>query len=293
MSFTSFSPITIVSVNGLADARGSAMALQVSLEQMPGAQALLCSPQRPDNLPSWIAHHPIAPLNYHEYSWFMMMVLWRFVQTDFALIVQDDGWVINASNWQDEFFNYDYLGAPVHLARIDSTEGTRWARSFSWLQELNLSDRRVTPIQNGGFCLRSQRMMRVLAEHPEIPIEIPRPELLGPPYRMYWSNDALNEDVQLSGLLRPRLEQLGLRFAPTSTACRFAVEDFVPPLQTDEDLSLVFGQHSRFRPLTCLAPKTICSLLPEAEIAQWRGVPQILAMLERNGYRIEFKKTHY
>ena len=92
MSFTSFSPITIVSVNGLADARGSAMALQVSLEQMPGAQALLCSPQRPDNLPSWIAHHPIAPLNYHEYSWFMMMVLWRFVQTDFALIVQDDGW---------------------------------------------------------------------------------------------------------------------------------------------------------------------------------------------------------
>ena len=78
MSRESFEKITLVSVTGLPDARGAAMALALSLAQMPGARALLCSPQAPADLGRGIAHRAIAPLNYHEYSWFIMFALWLF-----------------------------------------------------------------------------------------------------------------------------------------------------------------------------------------------------------------------
>ena len=132
MNRESFKKITLVSVTGLPDAGGAAMALQHSLAQMPGTRALLCSPQAPANLPPGIEHIAIAPLNYHEYSWFMMFALWRVVSTEFALVVQEDGWVVNANNWRDEFLDCDYIGAPIHLAKIDSPQGTYWRNRFDW-----------------------------------------------------------------------------------------------------------------------------------------------------------------
>ena len=66
---TTFPRITLVSVTGLPDARGAAMALQHSQAQMPGSQAVLCSPTAPDDLAPSIRHVAIAPMNYHEYSW--------------------------------------------------------------------------------------------------------------------------------------------------------------------------------------------------------------------------------
>jgi hypothetical protein len=105
-----FSKITLVSVTGLPDATRAIYALTLRLRQMPGARAVLCSPQAPASLPPGIEHRKIAPLNYQEYSWFMMYALWRVVETEFALIVQDDGWVLDTANWTDDFLDYDYVG---------------------------------------------------------------------------------------------------------------------------------------------------------------------------------------
>ena len=33
-------------------------------------------------------------------------------KSEYVLIMQDDGFVINPDKWNDEFFNYDYIGAP-------------------------------------------------------------------------------------------------------------------------------------------------------------------------------------
>ena len=80
-----FQQITLVSVTGLADARGAARALQHSLAQMPGARAVLCSSAKPDDLAPGIVFQAVAPMNYHE-----------------------------------------YIGAPIHLARVVTPEGMRW-----------------------------------------------------------------------------------------------------------------------------------------------------------------------
>lgn len=289
MSRESFEKITLVSVTGLPDARGAALALQHSRAQMPGARALLCSPQAPGDLAPGIEHLRIAPLNYHEYSWFMMFALWRVVRTEFALVVQEDGWVVNAANWSDEFLGCDYIGAPIHLAKIDASQGTYWRNSFEWADELGKPGHVVTPIQNGGFSLRSMRFMRALVDHPHIRVEIPPPDAVGgDPLRMHWDHNALLEDVQLSGVLRPALEAVGMRFAPLELARSFAIEHAGPQLHHGYNAMLLFGHHARVRRLESLSPLTLRSLIPLSQLDAWYGERDILQMFERNGYRIEF-----
>lgn len=289
MSRESFQQITLVSVTGLSDARGAMMALQLSQAQMPGTRALLCSPQKPDQLAPGIEHVAIAPLNYHEYSWFMMFALWRAVHTEFALVVQEDGWIVNAANWRDEFLDCDYIGAPIHLAKIDTPQGTYWRNRFAWAEELQKPDHVVTPIQNGGFSLRSRRLMRALVDHPHIRVEVPPPDAIeGDPLRMHWQHNALNEDVQLSGVLRPALEAVGIRFAPLALARSFAIEHAGPQLHHGYNAMTLFGHHARVRQLVSLAPLTLRSLIPLSQLDAWYGERDILQMFERNGYRIEF-----
>ena len=74
------------------------------------------------------------------YSKFILQELHKYIKTDFVLIVQWDGWVINASAWRDDFLNYDYIGAvwPWH------PEGLR--------------------VGNGGFSLRRERLVELTAE---------------------------------------------------------------------------------------------------------------------------------
>jgi hypothetical protein len=284
-----FKDITLVAVTGLPDARGEARALQWSLEQMPGARAVLCSPSPPPDLHRCITHRPIASMNYNEYSWFMIFALWRVVSTEFALVVQEDGWVLNAANWQPAFLDCDYIGAPIHLARIEAPEGVYWRKGFEWTLEMAAPDRTVTPVQNGGFSLRSQRLMRALVDHPQIRVEVPPPDSVeGNPLAMRWHHHALLEDVQLSGLLRPALEKVGMRFAPLALARDFAIEHAGGKFHRGHNAMSLFGHHARVRRLASISPPTVQCAIALSQLDQWYGERDILTMFERYGYRIEF-----
>ena len=82
--------------------------------------------------------------NRAPYSKFMLFELWKHVNTPFVLVVQWDGFAINADQWTDEFLKYDYIGAPW-------TEDSRWP------------NRRVG---NGGFSLRSKKWIEIGASLP-------------------------------------------------------------------------------------------------------------------------------
>ena len=49
--------------------------------------------------------------NISEYNNFMLKI-GEYIESDFALVVQDDGHIVNPNNWSDEFLAYDYIGAP-------------------------------------------------------------------------------------------------------------------------------------------------------------------------------------
>lgn len=74
-----------------------------------------------------------------KYSHFMLKDLANYVQTEYVLIVQHDGYIVNTEAWTDEFLKYDYIGAP-------------------WWYEDGLN------VGNGGFSLRSKRLIDACAE---------------------------------------------------------------------------------------------------------------------------------
>jgi hypothetical protein len=116
------------------------------------------------------------------------------VETSHCLTVQWDGWVINADAWDPGFLDYDYIGAPWPWHRPGQQVG------------------------NGGFSLRSRRLMNFLAERRgNLPYRYPEDDLIGRHYR-------------------PFLEAHGFRFAPVEVAARFSFEHGRPSFPT-------FGYH--------------------------------------------------
>ena len=74
-----------------------------------------------------------------EYSHFMLKKLNDFIQTEYVLIIQYDGYVLDARQWTEKFFDYDYVGA-------------RWPGTGA------------NRVGNGGFSLRSKRLLDALQD---------------------------------------------------------------------------------------------------------------------------------
>jgi ADP-heptose:LPS heptosyltransferase len=91
---------------------------------------------------------PSIASKYH-YSEFIFKELWRYIETEFVLVTQHDGYVLNGESWDDKFYDYDFIGAP-------------WNETDGW------------NVGNGGFSLRSQKLQAILGNdnmfvtfHPE------------------------------------------------------------------------------------------------------------------------------
>lgn len=95
-----------------------------------------------------------------EYSEFIIKKLNYFFQTEYVLICQHDGYVLDGNCWDDEFLKYDYIGAP-------------------WLYVDGKN------VGNGGFSLRSKELQRVLATDSFITATDPEDQAIGRLYRDY------------------------------------------------------------------------------------------------------------
>jgi hypothetical protein len=124
--------------------------------------------------------------NKYEYSEFMVKKLNKYVNKDFVLVVQHDGFIVNPSKWTDEFLRYDYIGAPWYPSQVHHNK-----------EHL---------VGNGGFSLRSKRLCDFIASDPTI-------------------SDCHPEDVAICQRYRPHLEDNGFTFAPVELARRFSGEN--------------------------------------------------------------------
>jgi len=75
-----------------------------------------------------------------DYSRFVLKELAQHVATPFALVIQWDGYVVDANAWLPEFLHYDYIGA-------------KWAGHPDGFT-----------VGNGGFSLRSRRLLDACAD---------------------------------------------------------------------------------------------------------------------------------
>jgi hypothetical protein len=80
------------------------------------------------------------------YSRFCIRDLNKYIESEFCLIFQDDGFILNPDLWDDCFYEYDYIGAP-------------WPLYIGWPQE-------GKQVGNGGFSLRSKKFLEISSNLP-------------------------------------------------------------------------------------------------------------------------------
>lgn len=73
----------------------------------------------------------------NEYSKFILKNLNLYIETNFIIIIQWDGFVLNSKLWKNDFRDYDYIGA-------------KW----EWHKD-------GKNIGNGGFSFRSKKLLEV------------------------------------------------------------------------------------------------------------------------------------
>ena len=136
--------------------------------------------------------HKITPIHsLRDYSVFAVKEMHNYINSDFVMIVQRDGYPINLAAWNDEFLGYDYIGAP-----------------WSWVP----AGKRATEcpvgkcVGNGGFSIRSKKLMTMGAEYE-------------------YDGSSGDEDVYLCRVIGDDLKSKGIKFAPTELAAYFSVEN--------------------------------------------------------------------
>jgi hypothetical protein len=131
------SNVTLMSINTHAP-EVSVRALQYSSKEIKFKNKKILSNRIPGNLPDDIEFIQIPEFHGRDqYSDFVMNNLGDYVDGEFAMMIHDDGFVINPHLWTSDFLKYDYIGAPWP-GPIEQTEGR---------------------VGNGGFCIRSKKLI--------------------------------------------------------------------------------------------------------------------------------------
>lgn len=178
--------------------------LRISSSNIKFGKILLLSDKKPFNLFDGVEFFEIEPINnLHEYSKFMINKLDDYITTEFCITIHVDGYVCSPHNWNPEFLNYDYIGAP-------------W-QSDEWFVKGKPECYRVG---NGGFSLRSKKLIALTKG-----LDCPD-----------------HEDTTITQRHRTHLEQRGVKFAPLSIASCFSQEKICQDLQVNAETEC-FGFH--------------------------------------------------
>lgn len=91
-------------------------ALLYSCQGIQFGAVKLVSDVRPDNLPGLITHEFCPKMsNIDEWNYAAIYELPKHVDTEFCILIHDDGFIVNTESWRPEFLEYDYIGAPWPL----------------------------------------------------------------------------------------------------------------------------------------------------------------------------------
>jgi hypothetical protein len=257
-----FKDITVVVMHGNGGVDKEMAALEKTAAGLPGCKTLVITNELINT------KHPqklvYQKLDYFGIQEFMVYCMHNYIKTEYALIVQSDGWLLNADNWDDRWFEYDYVGAYTHAA----IEGDKFYWWYSWEKEC----KNPMVVQNGGFSLRSRKLLAAPTRYGIV--------------KHFQNGDTRlwNEDIQLCCWMRPALENIGLKFAPFEVAKYFSFEHLSPGLHKGLDLTKMFGHHSRFRRLT--GPNDMTWQLTEEETNKISNEIKVLELFKHYGYTI-------
>lgn len=124
--------------------------------------------------------------------------LHNYISTDYCLLVHADGYVVNPQAWQNDWLNYDYIGAPFPLPQDN----------FSY-RDKNGTIQRV----GNSVSLRSKKLLGLASQL----------QLDWQPFHGFY-----NEDGFICVNNRHIYEAAGMKFAPLDVAVHFSKEHEIP-----------------------------------------------------------------
>lgn len=152
-----------------------------------------------------------------EWNKNVVFELGKFIETDFALLIHPDGFVVHPESWDDKFMNYDYIGSPWPLP----TDGFSYQDNKGQIQRVGNS-----------VSLRSKKLL-------DLPKKI----------NMEWKafHGYTNEDGYICCNMRHVFEEHGCTYAPFELALKFGRET---PLPENDDIDpFIFHKHEGWNKL--------------------------------------------
>lgn len=134
-----------------------------------------------------------------------------YVQTDYALLVHDNGYIVHPECWKDEWLNFDFAGSPFPLPQDN----------YSY-RDVNGNLQRV----GNSVGLRSKKLMQL-------------PKKIGLEWKKFHGWD--NEDGAISVNYRHFFEEAGCKFMPFEEALYFGREYELPE---NQDIPNTFVFHN-------------------------------------------------
>jgi len=172
-----------------------------------GAVKFLGSNGKPEGLcdqATFELTYPIQSIN--DFNFYCIYNLGKHVETSHILLIHPDGYVIRPWLWDNDWLQYDYIGAPW---RDDPT---------AYLDPWGKNHR----VGNGGFSLRSKKLLDL----PSI-VEVPWEVNTGDFYQ-HMNAGLYNEDGNICVHNRHIFEKNGYKFAPVEVASKFSREETLP-----------------------------------------------------------------
>ena len=192
-------------------------ALKISSYEIDFASVKLLSSSKPKIKFSEIEYIHIPEMNLDGYCKLIIEDLYKYFDTTHCLIIQDDGFIVNSDQWNNDFLNFDYIGAP-------------WTKTVSPKKNLNI-ELLNNRVGNGGFSLRSKKFASVCKD-----------------LNFFNLKDKFsinNEDIIICHYLYDYMIKKDIKFAPIKLASNFSMEDEKTNNQYGYDINKVFGFHGK------------------------------------------------
>ncbi len=210
----SLEQVTLVSVCTVEGEKG-AMAMRHSMTDINFKEALLFSTHKPWNLGEQIKNINIKPFkDVGEWGKFIVFDLYKFIKTPYILLIHPDGFVVNPDLWQDDFLNFDYIGAPWPNPKDNYSYRT--------------SNNEIVKVGN-SVSIRSRELLM-------LPSKL---NLKWEPYYGFY-----HEDGFLCAMNRDILKANGMKFADEKIAYRFSIETKLSKFRTKK--SFVFHKWNSY-----------------------------------------------
>jgi len=206
-------------------------ALEYSMRGVEFGSVKFISHEKPVVMPSDITFEKYVgyeSISYKEFSFYCIHKLIEHVDTEYMLMIHPDGFVINPDKWDNEFLDWDYLGAPWPLT------------PNAYIDPFGKQQR----VGNGGFTLRHRKILEI-PQIEEIPFEVN----IGTFYK-HMNAGAYNEDGNICVHNRHLFEKHGVKFAPPDVAARFSQE--IPVSETEGITPFGFHRYLKYDSPMCV-----------------------------------------